>query len=318
MKRVVGLLAFVFLLNGCDDGNVIFEEIAFANPEVKSCSTNNIFYKLKEKEALLLEMDKTELPSEPTLTDAPKIIDISGATRVVYRFYNGTVALDNICETIQPPTPVVTDQWTATAGKIEITTTAKKTTNTTDNSTKITGYNHHIEFQNITFSKSSGPQKYINFPFGDYSTTATPLPFAFDKTVEKCSSSNLIYNYTGSEALTLIIDPALIANTVTPQNAPRIGLIGAITNKLSYRLYSGIPTTDYFCSEPTPATPAISQEWNALAGVSNESGIVEVTTTTNGTGFKHTIVLKKVTFKRGNNDFKLGDNYLYGELLTTN
>ena len=37
-----------------------------------------------------------------------------------------------------------------------------------------------------------------------------------------------------------------------------------------------------------------------------------------GNGFKHTVVLKKVKMKKGNSDFILGDNYIYGELLTTN
>ena len=44
---------------------------------------------------------------------------------------------------------------------------------------------------------------------------------------------------------------------------------------------------------------------------------IEVTTVKNGTtAFKHTIALKNVTLKKGNSDFKLGDNYTYGELLT--
>lgn len=320
MKRVVSLLAFVLLLNACDDGDLILEEISFENAATKSCSTNNIIYKLKDKESLILDIPSTSFASEPSLADTPTIVNIGGSNRVVYRFYNGTVSADNICEIIQPATPIVTDQWTATAGKIQINTTAIKTTNATDNSTKITGYNHNIVFKNITFSKSSGPQVYETFPFGDYVTTATTLPFAFDKTLEKCSpSSNLIYDFIGSEALTLAIDKDLIANVATPLNAPRTGLIGATTNKLSYRLFSGILTADYFCAATIPTTPTVSQEWIAVAGVSNVSGIVEVTTTTNGpSSFKHTIVLKKVTFKKGNNDFRLADNYVYGELFTTN
>jgi hypothetical protein len=39
---------------------------------------------------------------------------------------------NNICETIAPASPTVTDQWNATAGKIQIFTTAVKTLNETD------------------------------------------------------------------------------------------------------------------------------------------------------------------------------------------
>jgi hypothetical protein len=80
--------------------------------------------------------------------------------------------------------------------KIQIFTTAVKTLNETENSTRISGYNHNIVFKNITFAKAT-EQVYETFPFGDYVTSAT-FAFSFDKTV-KCNSSNLVYNYTSSE-----------------------------------------------------------------------------------------------------------------------
>jgi hypothetical protein len=318
MKRVVRLLALVMVLNGCDDGNLTQENINFEDITTQSCGTNNILYKLKDKESLLLEIPQTSFTNEPSTVGEPTLLDINSANRVVYRFYNGTVATANICETIPPATPIVTDQWTATDGKIAIFTTAVKTTNTTDNSTRITGYNHNIVFKNITFAKSNGTQVYETFPFGDYVTSATALPFLFDQTVEQCSSSKQIYNHTSSEALLLDVDPALIVNAATPLNTPRTGLIGATVNKLTYRLFSGLLTSSYFCTTPLPATPAVSEEWIAVSGVSNVSGIIEVTTTTLGNGFKHVIVLKNVTMQKGTNDFKLGDSFIFGELLTTN
>jgi hypothetical protein len=319
MKRVFGLLAFMLALNGCDDGNLIQEDINFEDIATQSCTSNDIIFKLKEKEALLLEIPAISFVNESSTVGSPVTIDISSSNRVVYRFYDGVVALNNICETIAPATPIVTDQWSATAGKIQIFTTAVKTLNATENSTRITGYSHNIVFKNITFAKNNGTQVYETFPFGDYVTSTTTLPFLFDKTVQKCSSSNLVYNSTSSEALTLDIDPSLIVNAVTPLNSPRTGIIGTSTNVLSYRLFTGLLTGDYFCGSTTPATPTISQQWDAINGVSGVSGTIEVTTTTNGpSAFKHTIVLKKVTLKKGNSSFLLGDNYTYGDLLTTN
>jgi PBP1b-binding outer membrane lipoprotein LpoB len=318
MKRVVSLLALVMLLNGCDDGNLTQEDINFEDIPTQSCSINNIIYKLKDTESLLLEIPETSFTNEPSTVGEPTLLDINSANRVFYRFYNGTVSATNICETIPPATPVVTDQWTAIAGKIQIFTTAVKTTNATDNSTKITGYNHNIVFKNVTFAKNNGTQVYETFPFGDYVTTANALPFLFDQTVEQCSNSKQIYNYNSSEALLLDIDPSLIVSSATPINTPRTGLIGTTVNKLTYRLFSGLLTSGYFCTGTIPTTPTVSEEWVAASGVSNVSGIIEVTTTTLGTGFKHVIVLKNVTMKKGANDFKLGDNFIYGELLTTN
>ncbi len=322
MKRVVSLLIFVLLLNGCDDGNLTMETINFEDVATQSCTTNDIIYKLKEKEALLLEMPKSIFVNEPTVPGTPKLIDIDNSTyRVVYRFYDGTVATDNICNTITPALPYVTDQWTVTAGKIQIITTSIKLTNTTDNSTRITGFNHNIVFKNITFDKGNGTNiKYETFPFGDYITSAVPLTFGFDKVLEQCPTSKQVYNYTSSEALTLDnIDPALIVNTETPLNTPRTALIGSVNNKLAYRLYSGLLTPAYFCNTAVPILPSISEEWNAVNGVAGVSGIIEVTTIKNGTtAYKHTIVIKNATLKKGNSDFKLGDSYLYGELITTN
>lgn len=319
MKKVVSLLFFLFVLNSCDDGNLVQEDITFENTATQSCSTNNIIYKLKDKEALILEIPESSFVNEPTLEGSPRIINISSTNRVVYRFYNGAVSTNNICETIPPATPIVTDQWNATNGTIQIITSTVKSTDATTGRTKITGYNHNVVFKNITFAKNNGTQVYETFPFGDYVTTATPLPFGFDETLEQCSSSKQIYNYTSSEALTLDIDPDLIKNEITPLNSPRTGVIGTAINKLVYRLYSnGVLTPDYFCNATLPILPSISQEWIAESGVTNVSGIVEVSTSKVLETYVHTIVLKKVIFTKGNSDFTLGDSYTYGELITTN
>ena len=314
MKRVLSLLVFALLLNSCDDGDLIQEDINFEDVTAQKCTTNSIIYKLKESEALIFEATGITFPTETTSQE----LSIGSSNRILYRFYDGLVSNLTICESIPPATPIVTDQWTTSGGKIVINTTAIKTTNTTDNSTKITGYNHNITFKNITFVKSNGTQVYETFPFGDYVISATPLPFAFNKTLEQCSSSKQLYDYNSSEALILDIDPALIVNQATPLNTPRTGLISDAKNKLTYRLFSGLLTGAYFCNATFPTTPAVSEEWIAVAGVANESGIVEVTTTTLGTAFKHTVVLKKAKMKKGNSDFILGDTYIYGELLTTN
>lgn len=315
MKRVVSLLIFALLLNSCDDGDLIQEDISFEDVATQKCTTNNIIYKLKGSEALFLEVLGFTFPTETISQE----LDINASNRVLYRFYNGAVNSSTICETIPPATPIVMDQWTTSGGKIVINTTAVKTTDATTGKTTITGYKHNITFKNVTFDKGNGKkQVYETFPFGDYVISATPLPFAFNKTLEQCSSSKQLYDYNSSEALILDIDSALIVNEATPLNAPRTGLISDTKNKLTYRLFSGLLTGSYFCNTTFPATPAVSEEWIAMAGVANTSGIVEVTTTAFGNGFKHTVVLKKAKMKKGSSDFILGDNYIYGELLTTN
>lgn len=318
MKRFLGLLICVLAFNSCDDGDLILEDINFEDVDTQSCDTNDIIYKLKEKEALLLEIPKSVFVNEPTVPGTPTVIDIDNATnQVVYRFYNGIIASENICNTIPPALPNVTDQWTASSGKIQIITTTIKSTDAANNSTRITGYNHNITFKNITFDKTVGTQVYKTFPFGDYPTAPTnTLPFSFEKVVKQCATLKQLYNRTSSEALTIDnIDPALIVNTETTLNTPRTAVIGSVNNKLTYRLYSnGVLTDAYFCNTTVPILPSISEEWNAVNG-----GTIEVTTVKNGTtAYKHTIVLKNVVLKKGNSDFKLGDSFPYGDLITSN
>jgi hypothetical protein len=319
MKRVFSLLFFVLFLNGCDDGDLTLETINFEAVATKSCSTNNIIYKLKENEALLLQIPLTEFVNEPTSPGVPKVLTIDNSSiRVIYNFYNGSVADDNICNTIPPATPVVIGQWKGIDGRIEITTTAITKEGSIAGSTVITGYNHLIVFKNITFDKGNGIQKYETFVFGDFVSTITPLSFGFDKNVEQCAVSKDIYNFNSGESLSFEnIDSNLIINEETPLNKPRTALIGSAKNKLTYRLYNGLVTSAYFCNTILPTTPVIIEQWTAESGVATISGIIEVTTIKSGTtAFKHSIVIKKATLKSGNKRFKLGDVYNYGEFLS--
>jgi hypothetical protein len=322
MKKVISLLVLVLFINACDDGNLTQEDISFNAVAVQSCSTNNILYKINSQESLLLQIPFSNFTNEPTTTGIPTSINIDNSTyRVLYRNYNGAVISDNICNIIPPATPTVNEQWTGTSGKIQITTTAVKTTNATTNSTTITGYNHNIVFKNISFAKVNGTQVYESFAFGDFVTSATTLTFGFDKILDQCSSTKDVYDYSSSESFTLSnIDASLIVNTETPSGSPRTALIGSNSNVLSYRLFTGgIITANYFCNTTTPTTPNVNQKWDAVSGVTGVSGIIEVTTIKNGTSaYKHTIVLKNVTLKKGNSTFKLGDTYTYGDLTTLN
>jgi hypothetical protein len=69
------------------------------------------------------------------------------------------------------------------------------------------------------------------FFFGDYVTSAHPLPFLLTKRWN--ASSNLVYNYTSSEALDI---ETKFDCQYSDKNSPRTGIIGTTSNKLTYRL----------------------------------------------------------------------------------
>lgn len=316
MKRIIGFVTLILLLNACDDGELTVQTIDFTSVAAVKCNLNDIIYKLNGSEILALEVPESEnaFINEPTLPETPRVVTLNATNRVVYRSYNGPVSTGNICATIPATSPNVIEEWSANSGRIEIITTAVIFTNTTTNATTITKYNHYIVFKDITFIKPSGVQVYETFVFGNYQTDATSLPFGFDPTtVQKCSASNQIYNFSGSESLTLDIAPSLYPNVVGTQS----GIVSA-TNKVKYKLFTSGLSPSYFCVTPTPSTPVLNQEWNAIDGVANVSGIIEVITTTeSATSYRHFIHLKKVIFKKGNSTFTLGDDYLYGSFVTT-
>ena len=323
MKKILGLLVFILMLNGCDDGDLTIETINFT--DVQSSSCGETIYKLNGNEALYIQIPESlnAFSNNVTPVDSPTSIAIGGTVSVTYRAYNGAVTAANLCNTPAPISPIATEEWIATSGTIQIATIAVYSTpDVTTGATKILKYIHNIVFKNIVFSKPSGTQVYETFPFGEYSTTATTLPMNFDpEGIQICSSNQLLYNArtNGIEGLYIQNFDATLLDTAN-LNVPKTGLISSTTNKLVYRLFETALTTsnqDYFCSTLLPASPAVNEEWIAKDGVADVSGVIEVITTTNGSGFLHTITLKAVTFQKDNNTFYLGDSIVMGTLLTT-
>ena len=315
MKKILQLFLFLIFLNACDDGNVAVETINFDDVTANSCG--EIIYKLKDEESLFMNIpsSKNAFANDETGAGIPNKIQIGGDVSVKYRFYDGKVSADNICMIAGPITPVAIEEWVATSGTIEITTTARYSNpDATTGQNKIIKYNHYIVFKNIVFAKPDGTDiKYETFVFGDYLTNATALPLSFDPTLlASCSENTKIYNARANGIESLVIenpDADLIQNSGTVTRP-----IGNTSNKLVYRLYDeSLPTSlvDYFCGTSIPTTPTVKEEWIATEGT------IEIVNTTSG-GFLHTIRLKNVTFKRGNSSFYYGDDILYGELLLPN
>lgn len=330
MKKLLALFAFAAILSGCDDGDLIFEDIDFDTVNAARCE--NKIYKVNGAEALILKLGNSEadgvfvnaFPTEPTIEGTPTIIAIDNATnKVVYRLYDGEVSSTSICGAIPSAFPSILEEWEATSGNIQIVTTAEIIPNPSEGfegGQKISAYQNNIVFTNVTFQKGDGStQVYDLFPFGIHSVPATVLNFNFGATaLEKCPTGDIVYKFVGTEALTLNLNPTLL--DTTNLGVVKSGLITSTVNALNYKLFpSGTAVEESFlCTSPPPVAPL--QTWIGIDGVANFSGIVEVVTTTlpGGNGFSHTIRIKKATLKRGRNEFLLADDYLYGELTITN
>lgn len=315
MKRLLGIFTALLLTTACDDGDLTVDTIDFSEVNAQKCSSRDVIYKVKDTEMLILAIPASTFTNDETTEGNPIEVSIGSNIEVIYRQYSGGASSDNICPTIPSATPNLLEEWNATAGTVQITTTAVKTVNPTNGITQVTGYKHFIVFKNITFQKPNGTQVYETYTFGNYTTSVSPLAFGFDEEAEKSTCDNRIFNFSGGESFVLDLADysTLFQSEVT--TTPRTALISD-SNKVTYRLFNGTVNDAYFCATTTPITPLLSQEWTANDGVADVSGIIEVSTTTFGTGFQHTIRLKKVTMTKGNTSFYLGDDYLYGALIT--
>lgn len=331
MKKVLGIFAVVFLLISCDDGDLVFENINFDDVTANKC--DNKIYKLNGEEALILKIGSSvtdenflsAFPDEPTTVGQPTSITINNSTnKVVYRLYDGQVENENICDAIPAAFPNIREEWEATSGTIEIITTMIIAENTAvgfEGGQKITGYQNNIVFKNITFRKADGTtQVYDEFPFGIFTKAAsTTLPFNFgDIALQKCPSSSIVFKTIGTEAFSINLDPTLLDSNSL--GVVKTGVVSADLNAVNYYIFATgtVINAELLCA----ATPAVSptHRWVGVDGEANFSGLVEVVSAAlpGGNGFSYTIRLKKVTLKKGRNEFVLADNYLFGTLIVPN
>lgn len=324
MKKYVSLLILALLLNGCDDGDLTVDTINFEDIQTSASCPNSstdetaptLIYKLKTQESLVMQLPANSIKNDATPVGDPLTYDINNSTyRVLYRAYDGKVEVNNICGTIPPRTPNVTEEWQATAGIIEITSTqVTGDKSQTDGSTRITGYNHQIVFRNITFLKPAGPQTEQEFVFGNYTTGPDPLNLVFTTPALQCTDKKQVYNFNPTSYMQVNnLDQTLIQQVVGTRSAA----ITAAANNITYTTFksnTGTLTSNYFCISPAPSAPAISTVWNSIA---DNNGTVEVTTTATGTTsvvYKHTIKVKKVSLKKGNSSFYLADEFVLGTI----
>ena len=149
--------------------------------------------------------------------------------------------------------------------------------------------------------------------------------FNFDPTaaVNKCTSNNgLYFKIKNSEALILKIPATSFLNEETTAGSPRKLTINS-TNQVTYRLFNAVVSSAYFCSDIPPSTPIVVDEWNALAGVQDISGTIEIATTKilnpttlAITGYNHLITFRNITFKNGSSSF-VYEEYVFGNYVTT-
>lgn len=166
MKKLIVLVASVFMLQACDDGDITLESFNFDTVSVQNCSDNNLVFKINDNELLLLNIPATSFANEETPDGSPRIVTVSSTNQIIYRLYSGDVSSSTICSILPPASPVVEKEWNATGGTIEIITNALYASD----GITITGYTHNIKFVNVNFSNSDNSFSFTEYIFGNYET----------------------------------------------------------------------------------------------------------------------------------------------------
>ncbi|MCL9771181.1 hypothetical protein NAT47_12230 [Flavobacterium sp. HXWNR69] len=166
MKKLLVLVASVFMLQACDDGDITLESFNFNPDNVDNCTNNNLVFNINRNEILILNLEPSSFINEPTPVGSPRVVNVNSNNQIIYRIYSSNVNSSSICSTIPPANPVVQNEWNATGGTIEIITNAVYATN----GTTITGYTHNIKFKNVNFSGSANSFSFTEYNFGNYLT----------------------------------------------------------------------------------------------------------------------------------------------------
>ena len=56
MKRILGLVGLLLVINACDDGNLTVDTLDFDSISAVKCTSKDVIYKVKDSEILYLEI----------------------------------------------------------------------------------------------------------------------------------------------------------------------------------------------------------------------------------------------------------------------
>ncbi|WP_417360837.1 hypothetical protein [Galbibacter sp.] len=126
MKKIL-FLVLGLLIFSCDDGDIIIEELSFDSTEIDNACGQLTLYKISETgtEALILEIngnDGSFLNTLENQVDTTTFTINNSSVKVLYRIFDAKVSGDYFCQNIPPTTPLVTEEWYARSGTIQVVT----------------------------------------------------------------------------------------------------------------------------------------------------------------------------------------------------
>jgi len=166
MKNFI-VLCFLALFYSCNDGDLQIETIDFDSVGISNCeatvtTSSTIFFKLNDKESLILELQSGVLKNEVSSEEITSLVP--SQSQVTYRVFSDNVGSDYFCDDIPTTTPLVIEEIEAEDGEILVTTTlAEGTTDT---------FEHAIRLSGITFITSQD-ERITDLQISEFGTVTT-------------------------------------------------------------------------------------------------------------------------------------------------
>ncbi|QEE50730.1 hypothetical protein FUA48_14430 [Flavobacterium alkalisoli] len=305
MKKLLAILSVILFIS-CDDGDMTFKNFDFGNATLQYCSLNDLLYKYNGTEMLILDIPSSYF----TNVEGDETVVIGNNNKVIYRNYNNTANSSVICSDIPPSSPIVIEEWNASAGG-----TLRIQTEKLENNS----YQHVITIIYLEFVNGGQSTVIENQSFGTY-TTQQSYQFEFivdsnDNEIDvlHCDGdAGLIFKYNAYyEALKLDLTPeaknTLFVDEVTPGDEYRVYEFDE-NNRIIFDIYSGSLSSDVICSNVPPVNPVTLERWNG------DGGEIRVRTTISEIdgSYEHHIALVGITFiNSGNTEetFEIQDYY---------
>jgi len=161
------VLFIVALLVSCNDGDLQIETIDFDSVGISNCestvtTSSTIFFKINNKEALILELQSGILKNEAS--DGVITSLVPSQSKLTYRIFSDNVSSNYFCDAVPTTTPSVIEEIEAENGEIRITTTlAEGTTDT---------FEHTIQLSEITFITSQD-ERITDLQISEFGTVTT-------------------------------------------------------------------------------------------------------------------------------------------------
>lgn len=306
MKKTVALLLITLGFVACDDGDLVFENLNFDDRDIEKCEDNELYFKIKDTELLLVDFSATTNGEPTSVLDTlaklnePQELLTNGQTKIYYRTYESPITKNVICALLAPANPKVTSEYTSIPGGT-IKYTRTMTPVVTETSVNI-NHAYTINFENITLSNGTSDIRYTTLPYGTYIYESNKMSFNFGTNFNNCE--NVLTGNTSNEIVQLRLPEGFVFPTANQTQT--INLSGDVLSYFVFKEPFSLDN-DNPCAFPDKYK---KEEWTTTSG----SLQVETTAVKNAagnlTGYKHVLKIVQAQFKKDNSSFVINERIL--------